>query len=215
MMHSTSKGPSPPGRFIVVEGLDGSGKSTLADGLATQLGAVSLATPGAELQPLRAGFHEAVSEHPEAMVLFYAASCLAMGEEALRVTATGRDVVMDRYLASTLAYGLARGASLTLHDVVRCAPAADLTVLLAIDEEERRRRLTKRGANAYDQETLQGGFADEVMASYRRLLAEPFAGCTIEVDERVTAADLASLADSVAIHSRSHAPSPTPPASRA
>ncbi len=176
-----------------MEGLDGSGKSTLAAGLASELGAVLLATPGAALQPIRAGFHSAVGEHPDAMVLFYAASCLAMGAEARRITSTGRDVVMDRYLASTLAYGLARGSSLTLEDVVSCAPAADMTVLLAIDESERRRRLTVRGANAYDQETLRGDFADRVMASYRRLLAEPFAGRTVEIDETVTMSSVARM----------------------
>ncbi len=100
---------------------------------------------------------------------------------------------MDRYLASTLAYGLARGSSLTLEDVVSCAPAADMTVLLAIDESERRRRLTVRGANAYDQETLRGDFADRVMASYRRLLAEPFAGRTVEIDETVTMSSVARM----------------------
>ncbi len=174
------------GRLIVVEGLDGSGKSTLASGLARSLGATLLATPGRALQPLRASFHRAVEEDPDAMVLFYAASCVSVGRQARQITAGGRDVVVDRYLASTLAYGAARGSRIGLRNVLDVAPTPDFTVLLAIDEDERRRRLLARGANRYDVETLNPTFAEAVMAGYRRLITDH----VVEADERATVSEI-------------------------
>lgn len=179
------------GRFIVVEGLDGSGKSTLAMRLAEAIGAELLATPGAALQPMRGPFHDAVVESPEAVVLFYAASCIHVGNEAAALVRSGRDVVMDRYWSSTLAYGTARGAELRLADVEARLVCPDFTLLLAIDEVERRRRLLSRGANAYDVETLDPRFAATVMAGYRRVLSRRVGGTVLELDEQVSVAQVA------------------------
>lgn len=166
----------------MIEGLDGSGKSTLARQIAVHLDAVLLATPGDALQSIRAPFHLAVAEDPDAMVLFYAASCVRMGREARRIADSGRSVVLDRYLASTLAYGRARGSALNLRDVVSIAPVPDVTVLLSIDELERRRRLQARGANPYDLETLNEGFARVVREEYQRLLRGRTGGRLVESD---------------------------------
>ena len=145
-----------------------------------------LATPGEELQPIRSPFHDAVAENPEAVVLFYAASCIHMGNRAAHLVQAGRDVVMDRYWASTLAYGHARGPELRLADVEARLVRPDVTLLLAIDEAERRRRLLDRGANAYDIETLDPEFAATVMTGYRQILSRPIGGTVLEVDERAT-----------------------------
>jgi len=182
----------PRGRFIVVEGLDGSGKSTLATSLADQLDAVRMATPGAALQPIRARFHEAMAEHRDGMVLFYAASCLVAGEEAEGVVNGGRDVVMDRYWASTIAYGRARGSALRLREVEEKLIHPDVTILLEIQEAERTRRLMARGVNAYDIETLDRRFAHSVMNEYRELLAGPIGGVVLRATELMSVGEVAS-----------------------
>ncbi len=170
------------GRLIVVEGLDGTGKTTLSKGLAASLGAVWLTTPSAALRPFREPFDAHYARHPGAAQLFYAASVVAAGEEADALRAAGRDVVIDRYWATTRAYGLVRGSPYDLAEVEAHLPAADLTLLVELDEGVRRGRLLARGASALDQETLDPRRAKALRLALREQLRGRVAGHPLLVD---------------------------------
>ena len=137
------------GRMIVIEGLDGVGKTTLSKGLAAAMGATWLTTPSEELRAFREPFDRAYQDDPECSQLFYAASVLAVGREAERRRMVG-DVIVDRYWSSTCAYAASRGSRLELGEVERLLPAADLTIVVELDEEERWRRLCNRGYSRMD-----------------------------------------------------------------
>lgn len=147
------------GRLIVIEGADGVGKSTLAAGLARALCAVHLATPGAPVAGVRATVHRAWAHAPEAVQLFYAASVLAASREAEPWLARGTDVVVDRYLLSTLAYARARGGCLALHEVAARVRPADLTLFLHLGAVTRRERLDLRGPSTQDLEAQAALFS--------------------------------------------------------
>ena len=157
------------GRFVVIEGLDGVGKTTLVADLAHHLGGVPMDTPGPELRPLRSRVLDALGPDQLARGLFYAASVFAQGRRARSLADEGRLVVMDRYWASTIAYARARGVSDGLDGLEGVVPRANLTVLLTLDEAERRRRLAGRGdLTPADAETLCDGFRTTVLAELRQ-----------------------------------------------
>lgn len=162
-----------PGLIIALEGLDGTGKSTLARALAQRLGAVHLSTPGGRLADARRCFD---GGDPLAEQLFYAASVLQVAAEARRITAAGRDVVIDRYWLSTVVNAPLRGRALALDEVERAVTAADVTFVLELDEPLRRRRLGERGANAHDRVTLEPGVAAALQQAYREGLEREVAG---------------------------------------
>lgn len=170
------------GRLIVVEGLDGTGKTTLSKGLADALGAVWLTTPSAALRPHRAPFDALYAAHPGASQLFYAASVVAAGAEAEALRAEGRDVVIDRYWATTRAYGLVRGSPYDLAEVEARLPAADVTLLVDLHEGERRARLATRGASDLDRETLDPHTARALRHALRAELRGRVAGRAEVVD---------------------------------
>lgn len=163
--------------FIVLEALDGVGKTTAARSLAAELGGVAMNTPGDELREVSGAVLSGLGEHQEARCLFYAASVLARGAAARRAVGAGIPVVMDRYWLSTISYARARGVTAPCEDVESLVVAPDLTVLLVLDESERRRRLTGRGLTTADRETLDAGFRERVLAemlsSDRRLTLRP------------------------------------------
>lgn len=162
------------GRLIVVEGLDGVGKSTLSRGLAEALGAAWRTTPSEALRAHRAPFDAAFAGLPGASHLFYAATVVAASAEAERLRDAGRDVVFDRYWGTTRAYARAAGSPWALDEVERRLPPADLTLLVDLPEDERRRRLLARGATALDRRSLRAGrrLRDELVA----VLTRPIAG---------------------------------------
>jgi len=170
------------GRLIVLEGLDGVGKSTLARGLADALGAVFLRTPPESLQAPRPQVDLALARHPGAAQLFYAATVLAASEQATKVLARGQDVVMDRYWLTTRVYARHGGAALELREVERRLLPADVTLLLNLDEQERRRRMAERGINDNDRMTLRGDNAWRILDAYRDDLRRAVAGQGIVLD---------------------------------
>jgi dTMP kinase len=150
--------------FIVLEALDGVGKSTAARALAAELGGVAMNTPGDQLRGVSEAVLRGLGEQQAARCLYYAASVVARGAEARRAVDGGVPVVMDRYWLSTIAYARARGVTAALDGVEALVPAPDLTVMLVLDEDERRRRLQGRGLTDADRETIDGGFRDRVVA---------------------------------------------------
>lgn len=134
------------GRFIVFEGGEGTGKSTQAQLLAERLGAVTTREPGGtglggHLRGLLLGAagDAPIADRTEALLM--AADRAQHAAEILRpALAAGRDVVCDRYIASTVAYqGAGRGldgAELRrISDWAVDGLVPDLVVLLVVPEE--------------------------------------------------------------------------------
>jgi dTMP kinase len=131
------------GRLIAVEGIDGAGKTTLAEGIAAALpDVVVLREPGGAVVSER--IRELVKDptlevDPRAEALLYAAArAQLVGEKLLPLLAAGRDVILDRFVDSSLAYqGAGRGLGIdAIAAVNRFATGglrADLTLYLRVD----------------------------------------------------------------------------------
>jgi dTMP kinase len=166
-----------PGRLVALEGVDGCGKSTQARRLAGALGALCTREPGGTPlgTALRALLLDPAGAHPvpRAEALLMAADRAQHIDEVLRpALASGRWVVTDRYSGSTLAYQGA-GQRLGLRELRRVVAfaqgglEADLNVLLDIEPEVARRRLS--GLDRL--ERLDRRFFDRVRRGYLRLAA--------------------------------------------
>lgn len=145
---------SPRGRFIVFEGGEGCGKSTQARLLAERMDALLTRQPGGTdigrrirsmvLSGLDDG-EEILTDRAEALLMAAdrAQHVETVIEPALR---SGRHVVCDRYIGSSIAYqGYGRGLDV---DVIRSISGwasgglwPDLTVLLEVSEETARERV--------------------------------------------------------------------------
>ncbi|TBW10972.1 thymidylate kinase [Azotobacter chroococcum subsp. isscasi] len=168
-------------RFIVIESLDGVGKTTLVRNLAAALGGIAMSMPGPAIKPLREQIHSVLGDAQIAHALFYLAIAAAEGTRARAAVNAGRTVVMDRFLASTIAYAQARGVDADLDALLPALPRPDVSVLLTLDENERLRRLGARGEMSLaDRQSLDPAFRSVVMAELR-------ARCDLQVD--VTGAD--------------------------
>jgi dTMP kinase len=131
------------GRLIAIEGIDGAGKTTLAEGIAAALPEmVVLREPGGAVLSER--IRELVKDpalevDPRAEALLYAAArAQLVHEQVLPLLAAGRDVILDRFVDSSLAYqGAGRGLGVeAIAELNRFATAgltADLTLYLRVD----------------------------------------------------------------------------------
>lgn len=196
------------GRLIVVEGLDGVGKSTLSRGLAAALGAEWRTTPSPALRQHRVAFDDAYRSVPAASQLFYAATVVHAATEAEAVRRAGRDVVFDRYWCTTRAYARAAGSPLDLEEVEHALPAADVTLLVDLEESERRARLDRRGSSELDRATLDPTRRSALRNELRAALTRPIAGRArildvsgLGPDEAVRAA-LAEIDDAPSLFAR-------------
>lgn len=168
-------------RFIVIESLDGVGKTTLVRNLAAALGGIAMSMPGPAIKPLREQIHSVLGDARIAHALFYLAIAAAEGARARAAADAGQSVVMDRFLASTIAYARARGVEADFDALLPALPRPDVSVLLTLDEDERVRRLGARGEMSLaDRQSLDPVFRGVVMGELR-------ARCDLEVD--VTGAD--------------------------
>lgn len=181
-------GPPPPvrGRFIVFEGGEGCGKSTQSRLLAERLGAVLTRQPGGtsignQIRSIvLAGDDpqdgEVLTDRSEALLMAAdrAQHVETVIEPALR---SGRHVVCDRYIGSSIAYqGYGRGLDV---DVIRSISGwaagglwPDLTVLLEVSEETARARI--------------GAARDRIEAAgveFHRRVLEGFAEQAIDEDD--------------------------------
>ena len=139
------------GRLIALEGADASGKSTQARMLAESLGARSTFQFGAT--EVGAAIRQILLDPTNAHLDDRAEALLIIADKAQHVheivrpaLESGRDVVTDRFSASTLAYqGYGRGLPLfELRSIMRFAVGGiepDLTVLLDIDTDTAMARL--------------------------------------------------------------------------
>ena len=168
------------GRLITVEGIDGAGKTTLVAALARALGAEVLREPGGvELsERIRALVKDpGLRVGARAEALLYAAARAQLVEEALEPRlAAGTDVLLDRFVDSSLAYqGAGRGLGV---DAVRSLNAfatgglvPDRTLLLRVDPATGRRRTGARAQSADRLEQEPDAFFARIAAAYDALAA--------------------------------------------
>lgn len=143
-MGPASESPPPTrGRFIVFEGGDGTGKSTQAAMLAERLDARLTREPGGTAVGSRIREVVLDREHPELAdrteALLMAADRAQHVAELIRPTLlSGRHVVSDRYVASSLAYqGVGRELGIdavrALNEFGTDGLQPDLVILLEVD----------------------------------------------------------------------------------
>ncbi len=204
---------TPPGRLITIEGIDGAGKTTLAGALADALGG-----RGIEVTLLREPGGVTASERVRDLVkdpalhigaraeaLLYAAARAQLVDEALApLLGSGRWVLLDRFVDSSLAY---QGAGRELGiEAVRAVNAfatgglrPDRTLWLALDPGTGRARSRARGEPVDRLEGEHGAFFERIEAAYAGLAqAEPERIRRIDATEppqRVLEAALRELAD--------------------
>ena len=196
------------GRFISLEGVDGSGKSTQAAMLAAALGdrghdVIAVREPGGtalgeDIRDIVLG-PDAMSPWAEAL-LFAAARAQLVADVVRPALESGRWVVADRFIDSSLAYqGTARG--LGIDQVVQvntpgigeCMP--DLTIILdlvpasASDRRAERASVDRiEGEGEALQEAVAEGYREVARLFPARIALIPAAGTIDEVHTRVLAA---------------------------
>lgn len=189
------------GRFIVFEGGEGCGKSTQSNLLAGQLDAVLTRQPGgtdlgAQLrQILLDGVAGEVVDRAEALLM--AADRAQHAQTAIRpALESGRHVVCDRYVGSSVAYqGYGRG--LDVDEVARISNwavdglAADLVILLQVEAAEAaertgspRDRIEAAGSGFH--ERVRDGFAAQAEQDPQRWAVVDGSGTVSAVADRVT-----------------------------
>jgi dTMP kinase len=149
------------GTLIAVEGIDQAGKQTVCEWLVGQLRAAGVtaeqtgfpdyATPlGGEITAFLSGER---AYPAEARQLLYTANRWERAAELRGWLAEGRAIVVDRYIASGVAYGAAQGLDMDwMLAVERGLPPADLTILLDITPEVSLARKTT-ARDAYEART--------------------------------------------------------------
>ena len=191
------------GRLIAVEGVDASGKSTQAQLLAESLGAeftfqfgataVGEVIRGVLLDPA----NDSVDDRTEALLII-ADKAQHVAEIVGPALRSGRDVVSDRFTASTLAYqGYGRGLDLAeLQTMMRFATSGiepDLNLLLDIPADVASERLGSsvdrfEGAGREFLDRVRDGYLAMAEADPARWTVVDAEGPVDEVAARVLAA---------------------------
>jgi dTMP kinase len=151
-MRNVSSQEQPPlsgkqGRFIVVEGIDGAGKSTVASSLSANVDISCLETPQQPFLTIKQQVLEQAA--PLARLLYFMAANAQMSE-TVSALVNIQDVVLIRYVWSTVAYHAAI-ERLKVDEVLPvCDPLIhrvkmpDLVVFLDVDREVQKLRLKDR-----------------------------------------------------------------------
>ena len=174
------------GRFIAFEGGEGCGKSTQAQRLADHLDARLTREPGGT--PAGERLRDIVLDPATGELDFRAEVLLIAAARADHVAqvirpalAAGRDVVCDRYVASSLAYqGHGRGLPVAevalVNDWGTGGLRPDLTILIDVPEAVAAERM---GTDRDRLEAVGDGFHQRVADGYRSLAAEDPAGWAV------------------------------------
>ncbi|MGH9309229.1 MAG: dTMP kinase [Vicinamibacterales bacterium] len=166
------------GSLIAFEGLDQSGKQTQAESLRDALAerghrCEMLSFPAYETAigaELHRSLHGQRDYTPDVMQLLYVANRHEVKPSIDRWLAEGRVVLCDRYVASTVAYGVAQGLDRAwLQDIQRFLPEADLTILLDITPDV----AVARKAQGRDRFERDLALLNRVRDSYRRQAEGP------------------------------------------
>jgi len=169
------------GRFIAVEGADGTGKSTQARLLADRLGALFTREPGGT--PLGEQIRDLVLDPASEAPVDRAEALLMAAARAQHVDlvvapalAAGRDVVSDRYVASSIAYqghgrGLGAGPVAEVNQFATGGLTPDLVVLIEMAPPLAGRRLGDDRKGELDRIEQAGGDLQAVVADAYRAMA--------------------------------------------
>lgn len=168
-------------KLITLEGLDGSGKTTLATGLVAAFPALTLLRePGGVALAERVRelvTDPALAVDPRAEALLYAAARAQLVTERLRpLLAGGQDVLLDRFLDSSLAYqGAGRGLGIeeirAINAFATRGVTPDRTLLLRVDPATGRRRQSARTGAPDRLEREPEAFFATVGAAYDAIAA--------------------------------------------
>lgn len=172
------------GKYIAFEGLEGCGKSTHVKRLAESLDAVATREPGgtrvgAMLRAILADPENTDIDARTELLLMTADRAQLMSEVIEPTLASGRHVVSDRSVYSTLAYqGYGRGLGVdTIRSINEWAlnrTLPDIVVWIRIPREEAERRLAKRDLDRFEREgadffaRIADGFAEMAAADPNR-----------------------------------------------
>jgi dTMP kinase len=176
----------PKGCLITIEGLDGAGKTTLAASLARALegrgiDVTLLREPGGVRAAERV--RELVKD-PElevgarAEALLYAAARAQLVEEAVEpLLRTGKWVLLDRFVDSSLAYqgagrSLGVGPVQAINDFATGGLRPDRTLVLMLDPAVGRERSRERAEPVDRLEREDDQFFERIAAAYTRLAEE-------------------------------------------
>ena len=194
------------GRLIAVEGVDASGKSTQARLLAESLGAEFTFQFGATAvgevirEVLLDPANDSLDDHTEALLII-ADKAQHVAEIVGPALRAGRDVVSDRFTASTLAYqGYGRGLDLAELQTMMCFATSgiepDLNLLLDIPADVASGRL---GSSVDRFEGAGRDFLDRVRRGYLAMAeADPARWAVVDADgpvDEVSARVLAAVRD--------------------
>lgn len=172
------------GKYIAFEGLEGCGKSTHVKRLAETLDAVATREPGgtrigAMLRAILADPDNIDIDPRTELLLMTADRAQLMSELIEPALASGRHVVSDRSVYSTLAYqGYGRGLGVdTIRSINEWAlnqTLPDIVVWIQIPRDEAERRLAKRNLDRFEREgsdffaRIAEGFAEMAAADQQR-----------------------------------------------
>ena len=168
------------GKYIAFEGLEGCGKSTHVKRLAETLGAVATREPGgtrigAMLRAILADPENTDIDPRTELLLMTADRAQLMSELIEPTLASGRHVVSDRSVYSTLAYqGYGRGLGVDelkrINEWALNQTLPDVVVWIRIPRDEAERRLAKRDLDRFEREgadffaRIADGFAEMAAA---------------------------------------------------
>ena len=190
------------GRFIAVEGADGTGKSTQARLLAERLGALFTREPGGT--PLGEQIRDLVLDPASEAPVDRAEALLMAAARAQHVDlvvapalAAGRDVVSDRYVASSIAYqghgrGLGAGSVAEVNEFATGGLAPDLVVLIEMAPPLAGRRLGDDREGELDRIEQAGDDLQAVVADAYRAMATADPGRWVIIDGDGTVDEVAA-----------------------
>ncbi len=182
--------------YIALEGAEGCGKSTQARRLADAIGAVlTQETGGTPIgQRLRAILHDTsvvdLNDRSEALITA-ADRAQHVAQVVGPALASGRHVVSDRSVYSTLAYqGYGRGLPVDevkqINDWAIEGRWPDLVILLVVSEETTSARMKERNLDRFEQ--ASPAFHRRVAAGFAEMAAaDPQRWVTIDADDDVDA----------------------------
>lgn len=152
--------------FIALEGLRGCGKSTIAPLLARRLGARHLHTlPPAYCEPRR--LLDTTSRNAQARAHLFLSGLLITADQARALLDDGISVVIDSFLARTVATHRAYGAQVQLPPAGWPEP---ISILLECGASERAARLHSRLKRASWWDELAERRAERIETEYRALV---------------------------------------------
>ncbi|HAT68056.1 MAG: hypothetical protein A2481_01180 [Candidatus Yonathbacteria bacterium RIFOXYC2_FULL_47_9] len=130
-------------KLVVIEGVDSVGKTTLARRLETELGYSYLYTPQVPLSTIRGMIEEMGDINTR--FFYYLLSVVAVQPQLRDMLASGKRVVVDRYIYSTMAMHSVLGASVksvSMRELPILWP--DMSFLLTTDTDIRVERMNIR-----------------------------------------------------------------------